>query len=274
MLVLSRQLSLEAVARPHADSPLLGWHTVVTASNVAATSEDADYPASNLANPATHLKWTAGETSPTTQYVTVTTGYADDIDYVGIARHNLGSEGLTVSVQGFQDPSWVELIEQRILADDGPTIFRFTPGVYSQVRLVIEGIDESSPPALPSIAVLFVGKLIVMERRIWVGHTPLDHARKTRVVNSRSESGNYLGSVVLSQHAESSAMFQLIDPDWYRENLDEFLSEGKGTTFFFAWRPTTYPNEVGYAWLTNDPMPKPVTPSHLLEVELQMQGIV
>jgi hypothetical protein len=236
---------------------------------VVADTENADFPASNLANPATHLVWLASPDSPAAdEYLTVTTSYADDLDYVGIARHNLGSANIPVSIEGFAG-SWEEIVEETILPDDGPALFRFDPAVYSQVRVRLQPGDAAA-----TIAVLYVGKLLVMERRIYVGHTPLDHARKTRVVNARSESGNYLGSIVLSQFAESSAAFQLINPAWYRANLDPFLTQGKGTTFFFAWRPTSYPHEVGYAWLTNDPMPKPVTPSHLIEVELQMGGIV
>jgi hypothetical protein len=270
MLVLARSLTLAEISAPfHADSPLIGWHNVVTSAAIAADTEDADHPATNMANPATHLMWVASPSSPAVdEYVTITTGYNDEIDYVGIARHNLGSENIPVSIEGYAG-SWVEIVEETILSDDGPALFRFDPAVYSQVRVRLQPGDA---PA--SIAVLYVGKLLVMERRLYVGHTPLDYARKTRVINALSESGNYLGSIVLGQVAASSAAFQLIDPAWYRTYLDPFIARGKGTSFFFAWRPYSYPREVGYAWLTNDPMPKPVTPSHLLEIELQMSGIV
>jgi uncharacterized protein YfaP (DUF2135 family) len=41
------------------DHPLIGWHNVVTSATISADTEDANYPASNLANPATHLEWRA-----------------------------------------------------------------------------------------------------------------------------------------------------------------------------------------------------------------------
>src|SRR4051812_19814076 len=77
------------------DHPLIGWHNLVTATNIVADTSATNYPASNLANPATHLEWRANDT--TEQYLTITTGYVDEIDYLAVARHNFGSEQITVS---------------------------------------------------------------------------------------------------------------------------------------------------------------------------------
>ena len=40
--------------------PLIGWHNLVTISNVSSTTADTDFPITNVANPATHLKWVGG----------------------------------------------------------------------------------------------------------------------------------------------------------------------------------------------------------------------
>ena len=45
-------------------------------------------------------------------------------------------------------------------------------------------------------------------------------------------------------------------PDsWYRDNIDPMLTAQPRRPFFFAWDPQNFPREVGYAWLTNNPVP-------------------
>lgn len=252
------------------DHPVIGWHTVVTSTTIAADTEDANYPASNMANPATHLEWRAGDT--TEQYITVTTNYVDDIDYVAIAKHNLSSGEIPVSVGYFDTsspPVWVELVDEVMLSDDGPAIFRFTAQSQATVKIKL---GAGTDPA--RIAVVYVGKLLVLERKIYVGHTPLPHARKFSIANGRSESGNYLGRIVLGEWRESSIPLSLISPAWYRSNMDPFLAVADETPFFFGWRPETYPRECGYGWLIEDPMPTPTGPSNLIAFDLKVGGVV
>src|SRR5262245_37756301 len=99
-----------------ADHPIVGWHNVVTATNIAATYQDPDFPAVNLATASTYEEWRsdgAGE-----QFLTVTTGYVDEVDYLGIARHNFGSGQVAISIEGFIGGVWTALIGQHLVADD------------------------------------------------------------------------------------------------------------------------------------------------------------
>lgn len=127
----------------------------------------------------------------------------------------------------------------------------------------------------PRAAVLYTGALLVMERAIYVGHTPLKYARQIDAIDGIAESGDYLGSIILGEYRESPAKFSQIDPDWYRENMEPFMAAASSLRrpFFFGWRPYTYPMESGFARLINDPWPTPDGTSHLTEIELQMRGI-
>jgi hypothetical protein len=40
--------------------PLIGYHNVVTASNITSTTAQTGFPITNVANPATHLIWQGG----------------------------------------------------------------------------------------------------------------------------------------------------------------------------------------------------------------------
>lgn len=269
MIVITSSLVLNPV-ETGPDHPLIGWNNLVTAANIAADSSAANYPASNLANPATYREWRAN--TAVECHLTVTTDGVTPIDYVALAKHNLGSALIAVSVEGFISGGWTELCSPVILPDDTPSLWRFSPQALPQIRWRFQA---SSISVIPRAAVAYVGKLLVMEKRIYVGHTPFPHARKDTFSNGVSESGQFLGRIQLGSTRETTAPFRLLSPAWYRANMDAFLANGKGAPFFFAWRPATYPREVGYGWLLNDPMQAPQDSSdgNLIAIELQMGGI-
>jgi hypothetical protein len=248
------------------DHPVIGWHNLVTSTTIVADTADASHPASDLANPATHLYWLAADT--TDQYLTVTTNYVDEIDYLAVAGHNFGSGEIVVSVEGFIDSVWTEIVEEHMLSTDGPLLFRFTAQSLSQVRLKMQPGSVA-----PRAAVVYVGSLLTLERKLYAGHTPLPYGRKHEILSGMSESGNFLGRNVLGAWRESTVPLSLISPDFYREFMDEFMAAAKTTPFFFAWRPETYENEVGYGWLTDDPMPTPQSGNSLIAFDLKIRGV-
>lgn len=267
MLVISTNYVLSpAAAAADPDVPAVGWHNVVVASGIVADTQEANYPASNLANPATHLEWRAADDSE--QYLTVTTNEVDPIDYVGIAKHNFGTAEIVVSIEGLIDGDWEEIVEEVMLADDSPVIFRFAAQSLAQVRVRLQSGSD-----VPRAAVIYVGKLLDLERKIYVGHTPLPHGRKSTVANGMSESGNFLGRIVLGEWRETTVPLSLISPGWFRTNMVPFLAVAKEIPFFFAWRPHTYKNEVGYGWFTDDPKPAPVGPSNLIALDWALSGV-
>jgi hypothetical protein len=274
MIVISSNLVLSPLAVPGPDNAVIGWHNIVTAGNIAADSTLIGFPASNMANPATFLKWKAAafnsppDSPPIDEHVTITTGSVEPIDYVAIAGHNLGSSQTPVSIEGLISGNWEQIVQDVILPDDGPALFRFVPQTLSQIRIRLQ---DGNAPA--QIAVVYCGLLLVMERGLYDGHTPITYARKVEVTNGRSERGQFLGRIVTGESLASAAAFTLLTPAWFRSAMDPFLIAAKEKPFFFAWRPQTYPFEVGYAWLVNDPMPINTPPSKLIAIELQMGGL-
>lgn len=257
------------------DHPVIGWNT---ATNFSATTEQVDFPASNLANPATHLFWRAGTpNSPPDTYIYITgAGYNDNFDYAAIARHNLGSLQVPISVGYFTNNSpgsYVSLIGDTLLPDDGAALFRFTSqGINNVVlRLKVDALPASS---IPRIGVAYCGKLLVLPRRVYQGFAPINHARVAKVTNGRSESGNFLGRIVLQEFMKTTMPLSLIDPTYFRDHITQFLTESKVSPFFVAWRPQTYPLEVGYCHMTNDPVPTNEAPHGLIAMQLEMTGVV
>lgn len=266
-VIISSAYALALAAANSANAPIIGYRNLVTIDNIEADDEDTDFPAVNLANPATANRWKS--TSTSAQYLTVTLD-SDDCDYVGVARHNFGTAQIAVSVEGDPDGmGYDELVAPAIPADDGPIIFRFTPGTFQSIRLKMAAGD-----AAPYAAVMYVGELLSLQRNIYVGHTPIVDGRSNRVVNGRSESGNFLGRIILGSSTSTEVNLQNLTADWYRANFRPFLTAARDTPFFFGWRPGTYPAEVGYAWLTNDPRPSNQRPNGMMQVDLSLGGVI
>ena len=277
MIVIARDLVLSEGNDITADNPVIGYENLVTASNISSTSADSNFPVTNLANPSTYLKWQGADNgSPSSgndEYLTVTLNTIEPIDYVAIAKHNFGSAQIPVSIEGDDgqgaSPNWPELVTDVLLPDDSPVLFRFTSQSLASVRVRLQPGTE-----VPNAAVLYVGKLLALQRRLYVGHTPIKYGRSTMVTNGRSESGNFLGRVVLQETNGTSVALQNLTPSWYRTYFDPFVQDAKENPFFFAWRPQSYPYETGYAWLTNDPKPTNARPNGMMSVDLQMAGVV
>ena len=257
------------------DNPIVGYHNLVTASNLVASSAQSIFPVTNLANVSTNLKWRAVETSPLGEVIVqANVDAVNAIDYVGIAGHNFGTAQIAVTIEGTQNRSaspivWTVLNSGVIPANDGPLLFRFASQAYEAVR-----IRMAAGNAAPSAAVVFVGELLTFQRRIYVGHTPAQFGRKTKIINGMSESGNFLGRIVQSQFVETTIDQNDLDPVFYRDKMEPFIVSAYTNPFFFAWRPGEYSAEAGYMWLASDPRPSNALPNGFMNVSLSVRGIV
>lgn len=256
----------------NSNSPVVGYEQRTTSSNLSTTSADADYPVTNLANSATNLRWQSEVTDEV--YVTATIDTTELIDYVGIAKHNFYTAQIAVSVEGLTTDAgspqdWVELNAPVIPSDDGPLLFRFTAQSFYAIRVRMQ-----EGTAAARIGALRVGKLLLLQRRIYVGHTPITLGVSSDILSGRSENGHYLGRLVTGQKNVTSVSMVNLTPDWVRDNLVPFIRSAVDEPFFFAWRPGDYPSEIGYAWLSNDPQPNNMRSNGMMQFSMEMTGIV
>lgn len=271
-IVLSTAFALSQATAENADYPIILWDNLITAANVTTTAADANFPATNLANPATNLLWKQGSTDD--GYITSLFGSEINVDAFGLARHNLGSGLCPVTIQGLpaggdseDDEDWDELVEQQQLANDTPALFRFTETPLIGIRAKLEPTATA-----PQAAIASAGKLLVFERGVQPGATPLSRARQRNVSSPRSQSGEFLGSIINGARLSSSVTIQKLTAAWYRSTLDPFLDATAGKPFFWGWRPETYPTEVAYAWMPSDPQPTPDMAGYV-DVTMQLEGL-
>lgn len=268
-VVFSPNLVLAEDAGITLDSPLLLWQNRVTVDNPLEASAGAafGFPVTELINPATDLIWISG--ASVTQYLTHTTGSAEPYDCVGVARHNFGSLGKSVSVEGDTGSGWVALTTPFVPADDSPLMFRFTPGSFTGLRIKI----TDNIGGVPESAAVFFGRSLPLQRRIYVGHTPITYGRNVMSYVGRAVAGAFLGEITTAEFLESNIEIQNMTPTWYRERLDPFIKVCKRSGFFFAWRPQSYPLEIGYCWVTNSPKPTNQRPNGMMQIAISVSGI-
>lgn len=266
MIVISQSVVLGALVQADLNSPVFGWHNIVSESTIAADVEQPGYPATNLATVNTWQMWRAATAADVT-FLVDSDGLVE-LDYVALAKHNLGSGQYTVTVYTTLGVGWTQ-VAQFIPATNSPILVRFPKGLYSQIR-----VDITSGSQAPYIAVMYVGELLVSERRIYVGHSPITLNRRSDILSGRSEAGNFLGRVVLQERNQTAVALNNLTPLWYREKFQPYVLAAIDQPFFFAWRPLSYPEEVGYAWLTDDPSPTNQSPNGMMQVGLNMTGII
>jgi hypothetical protein len=267
-IVFAPSLVLARSPTAGAGRPVIGWHNVVTFTNVSATSELTDYPATNLGNSSTSLQWRSDSTA--VQYVTVEIATGEPIDYVAVARHNFGSAGISVAVEGLTaepDADWTEIFPEYLPATDRPLLLALDEDAsLIGVRLRLE------PDAVaPRASILYVGTLLEMEKGVAVGHVPLPYARRRTVIAGRSEGGEYLGKIESGGVLRSAVTFNVLTPDFYREQIDPFVAAAD--PFFFAWAPISYPQEVGFAWFAGDVIPTPTHAAGFISLSFEMEGL-
>lgn len=215
-----------------------------TGATVSASTETSSRPAVAAANPNTYESW-----MPTAMPATWTINLAATrkADAVGIAAHSLGSNGVTVAVQYYNGTAWVT--EQDLIpANDDAILVLFTKRDATGYRLSLSG-----GTGIPYIGVIFVGESLQMQRPIYGGHSPLNLSRATNIAGNNSVTGNWIGRSVIRRGYSVSVSWSNLKADWYRSYFDPFVkyaSQSAGP-FFLSWRPQTFPDEVGYCWLSS-----------------------
>lgn len=241
---------------------VMGFNNVVSFSTISCTSETLSNPCTNMANPATSYTWEAADTA--TQTITIQSD-GREIDYIGLARHNLNQPGLTVSIKY----NGITVVPAQAISDNQAILFLQNIASPTTIEIVIAGAATA-----PKIAVLYVGKALLLERNIYVGHTPITYGRVRKTINGISENGQYLGEIVVRETNTTSVSLQNLTPEWYRTELDPYFKLKPRIPCFWAWRPETYATEVGYVWVEGEPSMSNQRSNGMVQVDWTFRGFV
>lgn len=244
----------------NANNPIVGYHSVLTPSDIYASATSVR-PARNAWTPDTALAWEGeayqGVPATLIQYLTLENPNNEAVDYIGIARHNFGSSQLTFNIQYSESggASWANVTSDRLVPTDDSILVYFDARNSGLFRIRIQ--KYSSEIDAPIVGHVKLGTALVLQRRIYVGHRPATLSKKVKRQTYGSESGQYLGQVVTRSYYTSSIEQENNTPAFVRDNIVPFINHVNGevvvedtapSTFFFAWRPSDYSDEVVYGW--------------------------
>lgn len=195
-------------------------------------------------------------------------GEALAVDSLGIAAHDLGSVGATVRAQYSSDDSiWSNASDEATPVDDGEILLLFPSQTARFWRLVVDDMVDD----FPNIGVIHLGVSLVMQRGLYVGHSPINLRRETAVRPSVSEGGQWLGRNIVRSGLNGDASWDNLTALWYRQNFDPFVASSLEYPFFFAWRPKTFPAEVAFCQIEGDTAPSNQKAGYV-SVGIRMKG--
>lgn len=242
----------------------IGYQSICTEANVVASSEAAGFPASDATNVFTNEYW-----KPTTLPATWTcdAGTGVDTDYIGIAAHTLGSSGCSLTIEYSTDNSTWTQLNAFLPADNRPIMLIYGTITARWWRFTLNGTTA------PRIGVIYIGQALQMQRAIYGGHAPLTLNRQTTIYNQVSEAGQFMARSITRQGNSTSFTWKHLTADWYREYFDPFVLAARTRPFFIAWRPSKFPEEVGYVWTSEDIRPSNMGIKDFMEVSMTVSGV-
>lgn len=272
----------------NSNNPIIGYHSILQPEDIIAAEDVTGRLSLNMWSPDTSTYWQgiAYASFPTpgteTQYVTLANPNGYPFDYIGIARHNLGSSGFTFSIEESTDggSTWEEFVSPKILGSDRAILEYFNLRTSALVRIKLTKTANIIPA--PIIAHIKMGEALVLQRRIYVGHNPATISKNVKRIVNVSESGQYLGQIITRAYHTTSCSQENNTPEFVREKIKPFISHVNGevaingtapATFFFAWRPGDYPSEVVYGWTGDNIRPENQRANGMMSWSFDMEAV-
>lgn len=245
----------------------IGIDSIITTENIVESSGSQEgWPLSSITNPLTYEAWRS-EALDNSPFFRIDAGGPVEIDYLGIAAHTLGRNGVQVTWESSTDAIAWDIEAQFIPSDDHSIMVLITPKTRRHWRVTF------STTTVIQIASVYMHKTLEIERPIYGGHTPINLSRITTTRPQMSETGQWLGRTTLRKGFRTSFAWQHLRSDWYRNNFDPFVEKARSRPFFIAWRPGDFSGEVAYCWTTGDIAPVNMGIRDLMSVNLPVEGI-
>lgn len=271
MIYISNSLYISLIQSSgdfNGNNPIIGYHSVLTPDDIRVVESTSQLPPQNMWTPDTSTVWIgqaySGAPSTVERIIYLDNPLLASVDYVGIARHNLGDTGWEYIVQSSVDGVvWADITAPKIIATNAAIISCFDPRTNPFFRIKLT--TTASEVTAPIIAHVKMGVALILQRRIFDGVEPPTLSPKVRRESLGSESGQYLGQIVTRKYHTASCQQENNTPEFVRTKIVPFINHINGdvvvndtaqATFFFAWRPMSYPDEVIYAWTSDHITPQ------------------
>lgn len=226
------------------------WHTRLLYDQIArldAASINVSGTASGAfpEAPVTDQTWEWWEPDVLPGWWEVDAGSNISCNAIGIAAHDLGTQGAQVIIQYSTNGVDYTQITTHSPSDDAPILFLFAAvsARYWRVRIA------SGATAPPKMCVIYIGTDLAMQRPVkWNGHTPGVLNPRITKRPSMSERGQRLGTTLIREGFEASFTVENLRELWVRDRFLDFMRSAWRYGYFVSWRPADFPDEVLFGW--------------------------
>jgi hypothetical protein len=245
---------------------VIGYENLLELGVVTASSENADFPVANL------VDWLTSDffkpaASGTINIDLLLTG-ADTADYFAFYGHDLYSHGGTIKLQYWNGSVYVDCFAAVTPTDNTPRMVAFTAQSSDRWRVVI------SCTSVFSLAVVCFGVRMPIERTKYLTTTPPSFGRATRIIDSSSDGGEFLGRSVISNGVRGALEVNHCRDAWMRSSWMPFVRHAELKPFFFLHNAEAYPLECVYA-RTDGEIPAPAESAYgFMTVSVPIRGMV
>lgn len=235
-------------------APRIGFRSIFydNRATITGSSEDTDCEAVLVGNLQRGNFWapTAAAWASASQYVQVGPITAVSADYLAIAGHNLGTDGISVAVQTSADGSSWTTVKSHTPTDDRPFLVTFSAVSATYWRLLFAKLATATG-TVPRIEVANVGMLQALPRGSAAGFDPGE--RRTRVETQRTAYGFPLG-----RRVREIARTIVLGATYLTETELDALAAFRvhaldgALPFFLAWDLHEHAADVDYVWTADD----------------------
>lgn len=230
----------------------IAYNNLMTASatTLTADTEATGFEAVNLGNWNAYESWKP--TAAGTQNFNINLGSLLDVDTFCVFGHNLSDYSGTIKLQWSNDGAtgWTDLFSA-ITPTDNTVIFK----TFTSVNKRYFRIVTTQTGSAASIAVVFLGEVMTLEKGFRVGHVPSGLFDDAMTIQNVSETAIPLGRSTIVQAGQFTIPQTLLTPSWVRSTWVPFIEHAKSFPFFFAWDLTNFADETVFAWTNGKPHP-------------------
>lgn len=232
-----------------ANNPFFAWENLGSDATLTGSAAAPDGSMANAVSGTTYDYFTpangAGSIEFRAKFPT-----AKPVTFAGLAAHNLGDIGASVSV-GYSSnngATWTDGGAGFVNPEDNrPIGWRMSDDVNSNFWRVL--VTGGSSTRVPSLGVVFFGEELIMPTRIFQGFQPILTPTEVALQSNVSIGNHLLGSSVVFSGSTLSAQFSHLKPTFVRDQFLEFQrSFNEGRPCFFGWRPEKYSRDLHYGW--------------------------